>query len=171
MRAISNFLYQGVCRFIRNDYDLLIQWFRTLYLMTEFTREHILIVVLNKQAKETFLLLLQNMYGDGYSEPIINSEDINAELIKDKLVIPIVAKEDNYLSLKMALLDYHSFMHAGKFIVITSKQSIAEVLRSDSFKVLGNNRDLPLNMSHLCELCVDSIKKDAFHTFVCSFMK
>lgn len=159
MNAVANFLYKGVCRSVKTDYLFMVQWLKSIYHMTEFTRELIPILVLDDESTVMFLNILQGMYADGYAEPITNAIDINQNLINQSLVIPVLIDDDNLMDIKMALLDYHSCMSAGKFVVIVSKIAVASKLMSSSFKIIGQLRMLPGNMDTLILDCEESLKK------------
>ena len=110
---------------------------KSLYYMTEFTRETIPIVEMTDASMLVFQELMRVMYEDGYSEPIDDAELITLDLVNTKLIIPVVVDESNWMSIKMALLDFHSCMMAGKFIVMSFDANIIEQMISHSFKWIG----------------------------------
>lgn len=166
MKRISMFLRVCVCRNCELDYIYLLQWFKTLYYMTEFMRETIPIICVTGQVKDLILELFKEMYEDGYCEPITDADEITKPLIDSKLIIPVYINSENMIPMKMALLDFHSFLSAGKFIVICDSQLIAEEIHTTSFKIIGKGTILPYQRDLIVKECRSALKKRQVRSFI-----
>ena len=134
--------------------------------MTEFMRETIPIICVTGQVKDLILELFKEMYEDGYCEPIIDADEITKPLIDSKLIIPVYINSENMIPMKMALLDFHSFLSAGKFIVICDSQLIAEEIHTTSFKIIGKGTILPYQRDLIVKECRSALQKQQVRSFI-----
>ena len=166
MNAATNFLRLCVAHGSSVDYMYLIQWFKSLFWMTEFTRETIPILILGNRATDLLLEFLEQCFEQGYSTPITDADELTNELIETKLIIPVIANGSNYLDVKSRLLDFHSCMMAGKFFIITNDISLANTMESRSFKLIGKEVNYVNGYTDALDMFEIVIKKKLGPSFI-----